>query len=403
VILLAAVAPLALAQPQQGTHTLIVMPFENESKTPGVDWLSEACSEVLLERMQIPGLYIIDREERVFAFDRAGVPATVKPTRATVFRVAEQMSADFVVLGSYRVEANAYRASAQVLEVKNLRLRPAVTVSGPLPDFVALQTSLAWNLLQGMPDPPRTTREQFFKAAPPIRLDVFENFMRGVVSTSNPQKIRYFKEALKADPNYSEAAFQLGKVYYESHDYEQAITWLAKVPNDDPEAGEATFLLGMSAYNHGDMNRAYSAFNSLIMRLPLTVVYNNLGVVDARRGRRTAALDFFSKAVAADPNDADYRFNLAVAQFKNGDNTAAMRQLREELQLRPTDAEAKALLDAIARGVTFSAASGGTTGATQVRIPIERIKRNYDEASYRQIEMQIQNLQQQVQKNANRK
>jgi len=398
-----AVAPLALAQAHQGTYTLIIMPFENESKTSGVDWLSEACSEVLLERMQIPGLYLIDREERVFAFDRAGVPATVRPTRATVFRVAEQMSADFVVLGSYKVEGNSYRASAQVLEVKNLRLRPAVTVSGPLPDFVSLQTSLAWNLLQGMPDPPRTAREQFLKAARPIRLDVFENFMRGLVSTSNPQKIRYFKEALKADPNYSEAAFQLGKVYYESHDYDQAITWLAKVPTGDPEAGEATFLLGMSAYNHGDMNRAYSAFNSLVMRLPLTVVYNNLGVVDARRGRRTTALDYFSKAVAADPNDADYRFNLAVAQFKNGDNTAAMRQLRDELQLRPTDAEAKALLDAIARGVTFSAASGGTTGATQIRIPIERIKRNYDEASYRQIEMQIQNLQQQVQKGANQK
>jgi tetratricopeptide (TPR) repeat protein len=402
-MLLAAAAPLAFAQAHQGTYTLIVMPFENESKTPGVEWLSEACSEVLLERMQIPGLYLIDRDERIFAFDKAGVPATVRPARATVFRVAEQMSADFVVLGSYKVEANSYRASAQVLEVKNLRLRPAITVSGSLPDFVALQTSLAWNLLKGMPNPPRMTPEQFAKTAPPIRLDVFESFMRGVVSTGRPQKIRYFKEALKADPNYAEAAFQLGKVYYEGRDYEQAITWLAKVPKDDPEAGEATFLLGMSAYNLRDMSRAYTAFNTLAARLPLTVVYNNLGVVDARRGRRNAALDSFSKAVAADPNDADFRFNLAVAQFKNGDNTVAVKELREELRIRPTDAEAKAFLDAIARGATYSAATGGTTGAIQVRIPIERIKRNYDEASYRQIEMQIQNAQQQVQKDANQK
>ena len=403
VMILAAVAPLALAQTHQGTSTVIVMPFVNESKAPGVDWLSEACSEILLERMQVPGLYLIDRDERVYAFDRAGVPATVRSTRATVFRVAEQLSADFVVMGSYKVEANSYRASAEVLEVKNLRLRPPVTVSGQLQDFVALQTSLAWNLLKGMPNPPHMTAEQFAKAAPPIRLDVFENFMRGVVSTSRPQKIRYFKEALKADPDYAEAAFQLGKVYYESHDYEQAITWLTKVPKDDPEAGEATFLLGMAAYNHGDMNRAYTAFNTLIARLPLTVVYNNLGVVDARRGRRAAALESFSKAVSADPNDADYRFNLAVAEFKSGDNVAAMKQLREELQLRPTDAEAKTFLDAIVRGAAFSVATGGTSGATQARVPIERIKRNYDEASYRQIEMQIQNLQQQVQKPPNQK
>ena len=39
------------------------------------------------------------------------------------------------------------------------------------------------------------------------------------------------------------------------------------------------------------------------------------------------------------PNDADYRFNLAVALFKNGDSAGAARQLREELQQRPTTAK----------------------------------------------------------------
>ncbi len=42
-----------------------------------------------------------------------------------------------------------------------------------------------------------------------------------------------------------------------------------------------------------------------------------------------------------------------------------------------------------------SASAGGGSGGEPPRIPIERIKRNYDEASYRQIEMQINNLKQQ--------
>jgi hypothetical protein len=105
--------------------------------------------------------------------------------------------------------------------------------------------------------------------------------------------------------------------------------------------------------------------------------------------------------VAADPSDADYRFNLALALFKTADNPGAARQLREELQLRPSDAEAKSLLEMINRGVTaLSSANPGAAGVTtsspaQPRIPIERIKRNYDEASYRQLEMEIDNLNQQ--------
>ena len=158
-----------------------------------------------------------------------------------------------------------------------------------------------------------------------------------MVATNRQQKIRYFKEATRLNPGYTLAALQLGKVYYDNHEYEQAASWLSKIPKDDPVGGEATFLLGMSEYYRGSLDRAYAAFSYLATRLPLTEVYNNLGVVDARRGRRTAAVEYFSKAVAADPSDPDYRFNLAVALFKNGDSAGAARQLREELQRRPND------------------------------------------------------------------
>ncbi len=388
-------APFAAAQSGLGTHILMMMPFENRSKTAGAEWLSEACSEVLVQRMASPGVYVISRDDRVFSFDHAGVPAAVRPSRSTVFRVAEQMGADFVVLGSYEVSGSNFQARAQLLEVKNLRLRPEVQVSGALADFVTLETSLAWQLMHEMPNTPQMTQEQFVKAAAPIRLDAFENYVRGVVSTSGPQKIRYLKEALRLNPGYAAAAFELGSTYYDDHEYEQAIVWLSKVAKDDPSAGQATFQLGMSEYNRGNLDRAYTAFSSLVTRLPLTEVYNNLGVVDARRERRTAAVEYFSKAVAADPSDADYRFNLGLALFKNGDNAGAARQLREELQLRPTDSEAKALLELMNRGMTATTVAASAAGGSAPRIPIERIKRNYDEASYRRVEMQITNLNQQ--------
>jgi tetratricopeptide (TPR) repeat protein len=387
-----------VAQVRRATATLLVMPFENRSKAAGSEWFSEACSEVLAQRMESPGLYVIGRNQRVYSFDHVGVPVDVRPSRATIFRVAEQMGADFVVLGSYEVSGEVVQVSAQLLEVKNLKLRPEVKRTGRLADFVALQSSLAWTLLQEMPNPPEVSEQQFIRASAPIRLDAFEDYVRGVVSSSRPQKIRYLKEALRLNPGYTAAAFQLGKAYYDGHEHEQAVTWLSKVPKEDGSAGEATFLIGMAEYNRGSLDRAGAAFISLAARLPLTEVYNNIGVVDARRGRRTQAVEYFSKAVEADPSDADYHFNLALALFKSGDNAGAARLLREELQLTPSDAEAKSLLDMLNRGVTMasvSAPAGGGPAAAQPRIPIERIKRNYDEASYRQIQMQINNLKEQ--------
>ncbi|HZD30464.1 MAG TPA: tetratricopeptide repeat protein, partial [Candidatus Angelobacter sp.] len=106
-------------------------------------------------------------------------------------------------------------------------------------------------------------------------------------------------------------------------------------------------------------------------------------------------VEYFSKAVGADPSDADYHFNLGLTLFKNGDNAGAVKQLREELQLRPSDAEAKSLLELMSRGLTATTVATAGAGSAAPRIPIERIKRNYDELSYRQVELQINNLNQQ--------
>jgi len=375
------------------------MPFDNHSKVMGLDWIGEACPELLSQRMASPKVNVVTRDNRIFAFDRAGVPAAVHPSRATVFNVSEQLGADYVVLGSYSVDGSAFQVSAQLLDIKKLRLSLPVQSSGPLTDFVELQTALAWLLLKQMPNPPQLTEQQFIKASAAIPLNAFENYIRGVTATNRQLKLRYFKEAIRLNPNYSLAQLQLGKVYYENHEYEQAAVWLGKVPKDNPIAGQSMFLLGMSEYYRGNLDRAYTAFSDLATRLPLTEVYNNLGVVDARRGRRSAAVEYFSKAVAADPNDPDYRFNLAVALFKNGDSGGATRQLKEGLQRRPNDAEAKSLLETISRVVPApsNTAAGSASPVPPVlpRMPIERIKRVYDEALYRQLEMEINNLNEQ--------
>jgi len=390
----------AAAQALPGTQTVMVMPFDNQSNVPGLEWIAEAFPEILSQRMASTRLYLTSRDDRSYAFDHVGIPVTVHPSRATIYRVAEQMDADYVVLGSYNFDGVTFSASAQLLDMKKLHLYPAAQSSGPLTNLIDVQTGLAWELLRRLPAAPTVTREQFLKAWPPIQLDAFENYIRGVTATDHQQKVRYFRNALKLKPTYMQAMLQLGKTYYDNHEYESAALWLSRVPKDDPVAGEANFLLGMSEFYRGNFEKAFNAFNFLSTRLPLTEVYNNMGVTDARRGRHAAAVEYFSKAVNADPNDADYRFNLAVALFKNGDSAGAVRQLREELQRRPTDGEAKSLLDLINRGVppplagsTSPAASGNALlSANQPHIPLERIKRNYDEASYRQLEMEIHNL-----------
>jgi len=148
-------------------------------------------------------------------------------------------------------------------------------------------------------------------------------------------------------------------------------------------AREANFYLGLAAYSHGDFAKSESAFQFVAARLPLAEVYNNLGVVAARRGQKKA-VDYFERAIQNDPSEPDYHFNLGVTLTQAGDRAGAARELHTALDRRPNDAEAKMLLDSLT-----PPPGGIVPGSANSKTPLERIKRNYEEDAFRQMTMQM--------------
>lgn len=371
--------------------TLLVLPFQNNSTVTGLDWIGESFPEVLGPRFT--AFFVIDRQQRLKAFDRLGLPASLRPSRATVYELARAMEVDYVIVGGYSSDGQSFSAHAQVLDMQSLHLSPAVTASGSLPGLIQVENLLALNLMHILVPNLTVSRSEFLSSSQPApQLNAFENYMRGLVAVSRAEKISRLREAVRLNPAYMQAILQLGKTYYEARDYASAAGWLERIPPSDPLAREASFYLGISAYYLNQFEKAQSAFEFVASGLPLTEVYNNLGVVAARRGQKSAGR-YFERALAADPSDPDYRFNLAVGMARNGDVTGAIHELRELVTMRPSDGEAQALLDALSRPQVISdAANPAPAAKPEVKLPLERIKRNYDEASFRQIAFELEYL-----------
>ncbi len=380
----------AVACPAQradfAAKTMVVLPFENTSKAPGIEWIGESFPEVLGQR--ISGIFVIPREDRLYAFDRFGLPGNLRPSHATLYQIGAEMDVDYMVVGSYTFDGRIFTAKARVLDMSRLRLLPEVIEGGPLPRLLDIENALAWDVMRAVaPDTTAISRNTFLAASPEIRLDAFEAYMRGITETSREQKISHLRDAIRLNPSYTLAMLELGKTYLEARDYASAASWLERVPRNAPQAREASFYFGLACYYTGDFRRAEDALRFVASQMPLTEVYNNLGVVAGRRGERTE-VDYLQRAVEADPKEADYRFNLAVALLRFGDPAGAARQLKEALALRPSDAEAKSLLDSL------GAAKPGDppARAANSRLPLERIKCNYNEWQFRQLALEIQNM-----------
>ena len=375
------------AQSQGGAgQTVLVVPFENQSKAPGIEWIGDSFPELLQERLDSPTLYVVPREDRVRAYDRLGIPIHLRASRATIYRIAEQLDVDYVVLGQYSFDGRIFTADAQLLDMHHERLLPRVIESGPLVQLIEIETSLAWDVMRGLRPDLTTSKQQFIGQASPVRLDAFESYIRGGIAATASEQIRHFREAVRLNPAYSEAWLELGKACYRDRQYAETIASLSHIEQNDPRNGEANFYIGLAAYAQGDFARAESAFNMVAAHLPLSEVYNNLGVVVDHRDP-TAALEYLQKAVAADPNEADYRFNLAVALYQAGDGSGASRQLREDLSMRPNDGEAKTLLDELSSAPSVHGVR--TPAASVFKLPAERLRTNYEENRFRLLILKI--------------
>jgi tetratricopeptide (TPR) repeat protein len=281
--------------------------------------------------------------------------------------------------------------------MKALHLSETMRVSGQLNSLIEVESQLAFQVLKTIRPQTTSTVDDFMHSSTPVRIDALESYIRGITATTTKEKLQRFREAVRLNPQYSLAMLQLGRLYFNTREYEQAAQWLSKIPVSESCAGEANFLLGLSEYALGQMDKAEAAFKVTESKVPLTEVSNNLGVVASRKGRREA-LDLFEKAVLADPQDPDYRFNLAVAQAHNGDTAASTRSLRDLLARHPSDAEARQFMESLSGHAAPVSTGGGT--ASSVRIPLPRLKRNYDESSYRQLAMEVENAVEQSMANA---
>jgi tetratricopeptide (TPR) repeat protein len=371
---------------------LLVLPFENKAGVANLDWIGEGFPDLLNRRLNSAGFLTINRGDRLYAFDHLGLPLNLQPSRAMAIRIAQTLDADYVVFGSYSLNNTQLVAHAEVLDVAALRLGAELQQFGDLDRLLDMLNSLAWQVTRQL-DPGYAVEEQTFLAADRnLHGDAFEDYIQGLTAPLVAQQIQHLRDAVRLDPGFAAAWLALGRAYFTNQDFDQAATTLGHLPKNDSNALQAEFYRGLSFFYTGNYREAEDAFAFVSMRLPLPEVVNNQGVAASRRGKDAAAL--FQQAIAADPRDPDYHFNLALALAHRNDTQGALKELDETLKLHPQDNEAQTYQTQLQdpTGAKPNPDPGKAIGDEQG--PLERIKRGYSEAGFRQAAFELEQVQQ---------
>jgi len=180
----------------------------------------------------------------------------------------------------------------------------------PSPNAALLVLAIALLAVAGCGDRTRTVRAGNYRtvqAEPDRDTDAAKRYnQRGLehlAAGDLNEAAMDFRRALAADVQYGPAHNNLGKVYYAEKDWYQA-AW------------------------------EFEYARELMPRHPEPL--NNLGLVHEQAGEFDRAIEHYDKAVALDPDNIEYRANLARAMVRRGDRTEQLKLLLQQILAEDT-------------------------------------------------------------------
>src|SRR5437870_1849074 len=378
----------AFAQPSSA-ETVVILPFENLSDHPEYNWIGESFADSLSALLNKPGLIVVSADERAVAYQRLRLPLTVLPSRATAIKIARELKASMIVIGTYNVTLAAtspdksnenekalatIAGEARVVRVNEGRMAGDVfdgawaprvyDFGGTVTDLQKMNGELAYKILFQRDRALSFSRNQLVQEATNVPPQAFEAFMKGLLTDPrDPTRAIYLKNALKlyAKNNggdvYAQAAFELGRFYFDQGQWKEAAEYLTMVQKKEPHFGEAQFYAGLAYWKVGDVQKALAVLVPLADEkvMPLVAVYNNAGALsitaahdEKKSEERTRLLlqaaTLLSRAVDSSPDDTMVLFNYAYALFLAEKYSEAAEKLQKVVAADQRDGQAYFLL-----------------------------------------------------------
>jgi tetratricopeptide (TPR) repeat protein len=376
------------AQTSSSTEVVLILPFENVSNHPEYNWIGESFADSLSALLNKPGLIVVTSEERAVAYQRLRLPLTVLPSRATAIKIARELKASMIVIGTYSVTVPPAAADdksttaplamiageARVVRVNEGRMAgdifdgawaPRVyDFSDQVGNLQRVHGELAYQVLFQRDKALSFSRNQLIQEATKVPAQAYEAVQKGLLTPERePTRAIYFKNALKlfgkdnGGAVYPQAAFELGRFYFNQAQWKESIEYFTMLQKKDAHYGEAQFYAGLAYWKTGDMTNAIATLVPLADEkvMPLVGVYNNAGAVSVAAARdekkpeeRTRLLlqgiTLLSRAVDSSPNDTTVLFNYAYALFLAEKYPEAADKLEKVIAADQQDGQAYFLL-----------------------------------------------------------
>ncbi|MEQ8968247.1 MAG: winged helix-turn-helix domain-containing protein [Azospirillaceae bacterium] len=339
-------ASIAFAEPPR-KHSIVVLPFDNLSSDPGLDYLADAFTEDLVTDLsRIRDTFVISRSTTF----------TYRGTATDAATVAAELGVRYVLEGSVRVDGGDVRINAQLIDGETNAHVWSDRYRRRLEDLFSVQDNVTGRIASVMRAELKVADSR--RQDPEATRDAWDSALRGNVILYNHQSISDYQtahalltRAIDLDPTISSAWSGLAFVHYVAS--QAAIPGVSapdsatlsleaarKATEHDPRNAEGYWLLGAGYARIGQPERGMTACETAMDLNPnMDCAYVCAGLVNMALGRPLEAVPFFEYALRLNPQFRPFTKEkyLGLAFIQSGEDDRAIEVLNRALAGAPKD------------------------------------------------------------------
>jgi adenylate cyclase len=344
--------------PKVATASIAVLPFTNMSGDPEQEYFSDGISDdIITDLSKIAGLTVIARNSSF----------TYKGRSVDIRTVGRELGVQSVLEGSIRRAGKRVRIAAQLINTTNGGHLWADRYDRDLTDIFEVQDDVTHRIVDALKitlspaEKERLADTETSKTSNVVAYDCVlrgREFMLGKEKNLETfgQAIKYFKQALEHDPNYSVAYVCLGFAYM--FDYQNRWTenpdgslqiakeYARQAIEKDPNEPLARCVSALAASYEKDLDRAKTEIDAALALNPnLALAHSLRGNIRAYSGKPLDAIPEIEQAMRLDPALSEQFLHfLGLAYLTAGKYETAAALLRQRIILVPNTDFSRAIL-----------------------------------------------------------
>ncbi len=308
----------------RGRNTIAVLPLQNMNADVSVDFLRFALADEIANALT----YTRALDVRPSSMTRKYVGVDEDPRQ-----VGSELRVGTVVTGHFLKQGDRLMVTLEAIESSTNRLLWQTTLTAPAEDLIALQSTMAAQVNQGLLPALGMVGGALNAGSRPKDPAAYDLYLHSLALPHDPgpnkDAIVVLEHAVQSDPSYAPAWEELGMRYYFDSSYsdggeemfQRSTKAYERAVALDPNRIVAAGQLITNQVERGELGKAYEAAQALVKRRPESAeAHFVMGYVYRYAGMLEQATKECNNALSLDPGN--YTFRSCAWAFMDMGNTA---------------------------------------------------------------------------------